>query len=190
MADPQAQAQDAAAAVAVQRGEAFAYRALVERYHAPLVRYARRFLGHAEDADDVIQEVFLRAYERIRQYDARRPFSTWIYRIAHNACIDHLKHRKREPIPFFDPDTLFPHPIARDTPEDHVTRAEILDAIERNLTSLDAKYREVVVLFYIAERSYEEIADILRIPVATVGVRLKRARDRLRAYRTSHSYGQ
>lgn len=190
MADPRTTAEDAAYAVAVQRGEVFEYRQLVERYHVPLMRYARRFLGNGEDAEDVIQEVFFRAYERIRQYDPKRPFSTWIYRIAHNACVDVLKRRKREPIPFFDPDTLFPHPVAKETPEDHVARAEILDAIEQHLSTLDAKYREVIVLHYIAERSYEEIADILRVPIATVGVRLKRARDRLRVRHDVHPYDQ
>jgi len=183
MSNLRAVLQDANAAAAVQRGETYAYRALVERYHAPLMRYARRFLGNAEAAEDAVQDAFLRAYENIRQYDPRRPFSTWIYRITHNVCVDILRRRMHEPIPFFDADTLFPHPIARESTEDNVVRTEMLDLVARYLATLDPKYREVVVLHTIAERSYEEIADIMHIPVSTVGVRLKRARDRLRAQR-------
>lgn len=177
---------DAEIARSVQDGEPQAYRELVVRYHASLVRYATRLLGSATDAEDVIQEVFLHAYERIRQYDPDRSFSSWVYRIAHNECVDALKRKRREPVPFFDPDVLFPHPVSRETPDDHVMREEMLDLIERYLSRLDWKYREPLVLHYISERSYEEISDILHIPVATVGVRLSRARNRLRALRAAH----
>ncbi|MFH1098878.1 MAG: RNA polymerase sigma factor [Candidatus Uhrbacteria bacterium] len=177
------QQSDAAAAVAVQHGKVTAYHELVERYYAPLVRYAWRFLGNQEDAEDIVQNVFLKAYANIRQYDPHRAFSTWIYRITHNECVNLLKRRHREPISFFDPDTIFPHPIAAETPADQVERNEMLDLIERYLAALDPKYREPVILHYIAERSYEEISDIMHIPISTVGIRLKRARDRLRLIR-------
>lgn len=176
---------DADAASAVQRGDVIAYRGLVERYHVPLVRYVSRLLGNTDDAEDVVQDVFVKAYACIRQYDPRKKFSTWIYRIAHNESVNRLRRKRLEPVLFFDPDTLFPHPVARETPRDQAEREEMLDCIERSLAMLDRKYREPIILYYIAERSYEEIADIMRIPVATVGVRLNRARQQLRALRNS-----
>ncbi|MDO8462840.1 MAG: RNA polymerase sigma factor [bacterium] len=171
--------------VRVRGGDAEAYGALMERYAAKLQRYVRRFLLGSEDGDDVVQEVFVKAYTHLNTFDASRSFSTWLYRIAHNECINTIKRKKREPLPFFDPDTLFPHPVAKETPADYVERRELQSMVERSLSVLDPKYREPVVLYYLEERSYREIADIMHIPVATVGVRLRRAKQQLLAQRPS-----
>ncbi|MFH1430131.1 MAG: RNA polymerase sigma factor, partial [Candidatus Uhrbacteria bacterium] len=165
-------------------GELGLYRVLVERYISRLRRYTLRLLLSVDDAEDVVQDVLLKAYANLRGFDTKRSFSTWIYRIAHNECVNALKKRHREPVPFFDPDVLFPHPVAKETAADAAERDELLNTIERFLEQLDPKYREVVVLHYIEERPYKEIADILRVPISTVGVRLKRARDHLQRCRT------
>ncbi|MDO8424981.1 MAG: RNA polymerase sigma factor [bacterium] len=165
----------------VRSGDTVAYGSLMERYMARMQRYIRKFLFGHEDAEDIAQEVFTKAYVHLNQFDASRSFSTWLYRIAHNECINAIKRKQREPIPFFDPDTLFPHPVARETPRDHVERVELRMLVETSLEQLAPKYREPVVLYYFEERSYREIADIMRIPVATVGVRLARARTLLAA---------
>src|ERR1039457_56959 len=94
-------------AIAVQKGDAQAFGALVERFEPKLLRYARKFLFDYEDGKDMVQEVFIKAYSNIQSFDADRSFSSWIYRIAHNEFINAIRKKGREPISFFDPDTLF-----------------------------------------------------------------------------------
>ena len=165
----------------VQTGDIESFGVLVERYEEKLTRYARRFLFYAEEAEDIIQDVFMKAYANIRSFDATRKFSSWIYRIAHNECINAMKKRGKEAIPFFDPDTLFPHPVAKETADEGIRREELKALMEGNLERLDPKYREPLILFYYEEMDYKEIAEILRIPVSTVGVRLNRARAAIKS---------
>lgn len=181
MGEDHSQLSDEVLATRVQSGDAGLYGVLMRRYLPKMQRYVAKFLFGYDDVEDVVQEVFVKAYTHLQQFDATRSFSSWLYRIAHNECINTIKKRKREPLPFFDPDAIFPHPVAKETPRDHAERAEVLTLIERALRALDPKYREPIVLYYIEERSYKEIADIMRIPIATVGVRLRRAREQLQA---------
>ena len=167
-------------AAEVQAGVLDAFGILVERYEAKLTRYARKFLSDSNDVRDLVQDVCIKAYENIQSFDTTRRFSPWIYRIAHNVFVNALKKKRREPFRFFDADTIFPHPVASETADDEATRREMREAIEKSLAKLDAKYREPLVLCYFEELSYEEIAEVLAIPKATVGVRLKRGREMLR----------
>ncbi len=167
---------DESVALEVQSGAAGAFRLLMERYEDKMLRYARRFLFGYEDAEDQVQEVFLKAYANIHSFDPARKFSSWLYRIAHNEFINAIKKRGREPISFFDPDTLLPRPIAKERPDIEADVGETRELLKRGLASLTPKYREPLILFYEEELDYREIADILRIPVSTVGVRLNRGR--------------
>ncbi len=167
-------------AAAVQKGDTESFGQLVDRYQAKMLRYARKFLL-ADNAEDAVQEVFIKAYQNINSFDAAQRFSPWVYRIAHNEFINHLKKQGREHLSFFDPDTFFPHPVAKETAEGEAERGLAKQIVEANLEKLDSKYREALVLFYLEELSYKEISDILKIPVATVGVRIKRAREALRS---------
>ncbi len=101
-------------AKSVQGGDTAKFGTLVERYEAKMLRYARKFLFGYQDSEDMVQEVFLKAYTNIQGFDANRKFSSWLYRIAHNEFLNAIKKKGREPLPFFDPDTIFPHPVARD----------------------------------------------------------------------------
>lgn len=166
-------------ASAVQRGDADSFGRLVERYQAKMLRYAHKFLL-AENSEDAVQEVFIKTYQNIKSFDASQRFSPWIYRIAHNEFINHLKKNGREQLSFFDPDTFFPHPIAKETAESETESGFAKKLVESSLDKLDSKYREVLVLYYLEELSYKEISDILKIPVATVGVRIKRAKEALK----------
>jgi RNA polymerase sigma-70 factor (ECF subfamily) len=116
----------------------------------------------------------------MQSFDTTRVFSAWIYRIAHNEFINAIKKRGVEPLSFFDPDTLFPHPTTRETPESAMIQEETKQLIEKSLTKLRPKYREILVLYYLEELDYKTISDVLQIPVPTVGVRLKRAKDMLK----------
>ena len=171
---------DEAIASSVQDGDTAAFGTLMERYGPKMQRYARRFLFGYEDAEDQVQEVFLKAYANIRSFDASRKFSSWLYRIAHNEFINAIKKRGREPVSFLDPDTLFPHPVAKERADAEADAHETRALLDRGLDKLDPKYREPLVLFHFEEMDYREIADILRIPVATVGVRLNRGRAALK----------
>ncbi len=164
----------------VQRGDADAFGVLVERYEPKLVRYARRFLFGQHDAEDMVQDAFLKAYMNIQSFDVGRKFSSWLYRIAHNEFITALRKRTRQPVFSFDPDTIFPHPLSRETADRDANEAELRGLMDTGLGDLPPKYREPLVLYYFEEKDYREISDILQIPVATVGVRLNRARTMLK----------
>ena len=164
----------------VQSGKKDDFGVLVERYEAKISRYARRFLFEYDDVEDLVQEVFVKAYTNIQSFDTDKRFSPWIYRIAHNEFVNAIKKKSRLPVSFFDPDTLFPHPVAKEDVEKDFERKETTEMLENCLEKLDVKYREVLTLYYFEEMKYGDIAEVLRIPVATVGVRLRRGREYLK----------
>jgi len=165
----------------VQKGETSAFGVLVERYEPKLTRYAKKFLFDTEDGKDVVQEVFIKAYINIQSFDVEKKFSPWIYRIAHNEFINTLKKKKREPLLSFDFDTLLPHFISKKTLlEDELHDKEIKSLLETHLSRLPTKYREVLILYYFEQMDYKEIAEILKIPTSTVGIRIRRSKTRLK----------
>lgn len=171
-------------AMRVQRGDREAYGELIERYQDKLLRYARKFLIEEDDAEDVVQEVFIKVYENIQSFDASRRFSPWIYRIAHNEFINALKKRAAHRIvPDIDLDTLFPAVVAPEQSDTGALERDIREALDKHLKALDAKYREPLILYYLEGMDYREISDILHIPISTVGVRLARGRRALAAMR-------
>ena len=166
-------------AARVQQGDGEHFGLLVERYEAKIARYARKFLFDSEDTKDLVQEVFLKAYINIQSFDLSRRFSPWVYRIAHNEFINAGKKRARIPVLTFDFDLLFPHPAATETADGEANRRDMRQMLDQSLGKLDAKYREPLILYYFEEMDYQEIAEVLQIPVATLGVRLKRGRSKL-----------
>lgn len=174
-------------AQAAQKGDIHSFGLLVERYEAKLLRYGRKFLSGYEDGEDAVQEVFLKAYVNIQSFDAARPFSSWIYRIAHNEFINTIKKKGREPISFFDPDTMFPHPAALGEADGNLNRLELKKIIGECLNQLHPKYREPLVLYYYEDMSYRQVSEIIQIPPSTVGIRIKRGKEALReAYGKLH----
>jgi RNA polymerase sigma-70 factor (ECF subfamily) len=162
----------------VQQGNVEIFAELAARYEQKLKRYGKKFLsGDLASVEDAVQESFLKIYRNIKSYDSQRKFSSWVYRIAHNEFINVLKKKEKGALLFFDPDVIFPHPVAKERADKEVEDHLTAQAIEKCLGRMSFKYREVLVLYYLEEKSYEEIADILRIPVSTVGVRLKRGRE-------------
>jgi RNA polymerase sigma-70 factor (ECF subfamily) len=161
----------------VQSGNLEIFGLLVERYETKILRYARKFLFGYEDAEDTVQEVFLKAYVNIQSFNASKKFSSWLYRIAHNEFINAVKKRGRERLSLFDLDTLFPHPQSEEKIDEKIDARELRQSLDELLGNIDVKYREVLVLYSFEELDYREISEILHIPVSTVGVRLKRARQ-------------
>lgn len=162
--------------MAVQRGDTESFEILVERYEAKMLRYARKFLFGYADAEDLVQEVFMKAYANLQGFDTGRKFSAWLYRVAHNQFINAIKKRGREPLWFFDPDTLFPHPTVSQPADYEIDPERTKVLLERCLAGLDPKYREPLVLYYYEEMGYQKIAEVMHVPVSTVGIRLKRGR--------------
>ena len=167
-------------AALVQKGDDKSFGVLVERYEKKLMRYAKRFLFQYADAEDLVQDVFIKAYVNIRSFDVKRRFSPWIYRIAHNEFINAIKKHGQEPISLFDVDALFPRLALHYANEEKFEKKELKGILEDGLKKLDPKYREPIVLFHFEELGYKEIAEVLRIPIATVGVRIKRGREALK----------
>ncbi len=167
---------DEAIALSVQKGDIHAFGALVDRYEAKLLRYSKKFLFDRHDGQDMVQEIFIKAYTNIKSFDASRNFSAWIYRIAHNEFINAIRKKGREPISFFDPDTLFPHPTAPTQADDDLKKQDIKDLVEKCLDRLDPKYREPLVLYYYEDLDYRQISQIMRIPLPTVASRLQRGK--------------
>jgi RNA polymerase sigma-70 factor (ECF subfamily) len=174
-------------AIAVKNGGVQAFGLLVERYEKKLLRYAGKFLIEHEDAKDIVQEVFIKSYKSIQSFDQDRKFSSWIYRIAHNEFINSIRKKGREPLSIFDPDTLIPHIAAPEKADDELKAKEMKEMVQQSLSELDPKYREPLVLYYYEDMDYKAISEIMHIPVSTVGIRIKRAKDNLqKAYNKLH----
>ncbi|MDB5244474.1 MAG: polymerase sigma factor SigW [Parcubacteria group bacterium] len=176
-------------AICVQKGDAEAFGTLVERYEAKLLRYGRKFTSQTEDIKDLVQNVFMKAYENIKSFDTTARFSPWVYRIAHNVFVSHLRQKSRNPLLLVDFDTFIAHPVYDDPHEREIEQKEIKKLVTRGLDELSPKYREVLTLYYIEDLPYKEIAEILQVPIGTVGIRIKRARDTLRSKYKHNPYG-
>lgn len=171
---------DEKVALAVKSGEEDAFGELIARYEAKLKRYARKFLSTKHEIDDLVQDVFIKAYTNIQSFDHEKRFSPWIYRIAHNTFVNELKRKERSGFGLFDADTVLPFLPAKEKADSEVIEEELGSELESLVKELPAKYREVIVLHYYESLSYIEISDILQIPVTTVGVRMTRARKKLK----------
>ena len=182
------EATDEEIVLQVQGGNAEPFGFLVERYEIKITRYAKKFLSNIQDIEDLVQDVFIKAYTNIQSFDASRRFSPWLYRIAHNEFVNTLKKKSRTPLSFFDFDTLFPHPFSKETADGSMIERDIKNMLDKCLNRLDQKYREPLVLYYFEEIDYKEIAEILHIPLSTVGVRLNRGKNILKSiYSETHA---
>jgi RNA polymerase sigma-70 factor (ECF subfamily) len=164
---------DAELVARTTRGELGAFEELVERHRPVVVRVAARIVG-SDDAEDVSQDAFLRAFHRLRHFRGDAPFRSWLLRIAHNAALDHLGRKRPEPV---DPETLdtADQSSARE-PADRLETRERIERLERKLRGLSPQHRTVLVLRDAEGLSYEEIAAITDAPVGSVKGRLHRAR--------------
>jgi RNA polymerase sigma-70 factor (ECF subfamily) len=153
---------------------------LVRRYEGRLLAYIRRISGFGrEDAEDVLQEAFMDAYRHITDFDTSLKFSSWIYRIVHNRTISaYRKVRNRlSDVSIDDEDMGFERLLAgHEHVHQIVERTLTAQAVRKILDKLPERDRQVLVLSYLEERSYEEIGDILRAPLGTIGTWIRRAK--------------
>lgn len=163
----------------VQKGKSELYGMIVEKYQVPLLRYVRRVINQAEEeVEDIVQEVFIKGYENIQSFDSSKKFSSWIYRIAHNVCIDSFRKKKPVNTTIEDSEELFES--GEKLIEEMAIEKEEKRAVIMAVEQLELKYREVVLLYYFEEKSYDEISDILHTNTSNVGVLLLRAREKLK----------
>ena len=162
-------------------GDRDAFARLHDRFAADVGRLSRRLLGGPEEADDVANEVFLRAQTSFAGYDRSRPFRTWLLSIAAHQCIDRLRKRRREGRLYDDAELSADDlPASGPSPLRQALLSERRDALFAALGALPYRYRAPLALRYFAELSYEEISALLEVTPNQVGVLLHRAKRRLR----------
>jgi RNA polymerase sigma-70 factor (ECF subfamily) len=167
-------------AASLERRESFGI--LVNRYQDRLTRYLRRLgVTRNEDIEDVLQDVFLKAYRNLNDFDQRLRFSSWIYRIAHNTAMSFFRAKRVRPEGMLvdDGEEALSHVKSDLNIEKEAEKNFDAERLRAALDTLDAKYRDVLVLRYFEQRDYGEISDILRIPEGTVATLIHRAKKRL-----------
>lgn len=168
---------------ACRKGDTSAFGVLVRRYQDRLYPTVLRLTGQADDAQDVLQDAFLQAFQKLRRFHGDSSFYTWLYRIAVNLALSH--RRRRRPIVGWESsahghDALLRDPVDLSDPSEPLEKAELNACVQAALNRLAPDHRAVVVLKDLDGLRYEEIAGILKIPIGTVRSRLHRARLELR----------
>ena len=172
----------------VLEGDVNAFEDLVTEHEKGVYAIAQRMTGNAEDAADMTQETFIKAYNSLSSFRGDSKFSVWLYRIATNVCLDFLRSRSRKPtvsLSVEDDDgeeTQMDIADESQSPEQLLERGLTRDAVRRGLKSLSPEYRQILLLREIQGLSYEEIAEALALEVGTVKSRIFRARKRLCAF--------
>jgi len=169
---------------AVLDGDRDAFSLLVERYQKGLATYIFHMIHHYEEALELTQEVFIKVYENLNRYDGQYKFSTWLYKIASNHTIDHIRRQHMTTLPIqetTEDGTSMEIPLESATlnPLDAYTNKAILEDVQRAVDALPPDYRELIILRHFSYRSYEEMAKITGLPLGTVKNRIFRARQML-----------
>ncbi len=160
------------------------FEALVAKYQRPIIGYVSRLLNDREAALDVTQEVFIKVYNSLDKYSSDYKFTTWLYRIAHNAAIDHLRRQPSnlQSIETENADGAYELQLESSlpSPERERERSEWRAEIEAVVRCLPTAYRELILLRHSRDLSYDEIAEITGLPLGTVKNRLFRSRELMR----------
>ncbi|HWJ79025.1 MAG TPA: RNA polymerase sigma factor SigW [Niallia sp.] len=170
----------------VLKGDQNAFGDIIEIYKDKVFQICYRMLGNRHEAEDIAQEAFIRAYVNIQRFNIELKFSTWLYRIATNLCIDRIRKKKPDyyldaEVPGTDGLNMYSQIAAEGRlPEDDVESLELQAMIQLEISKLPEKYRSVIVLKYIEELSLNEISEILELPLGTVKTRIHRGREALR----------
>ena len=175
---------DKLVAAAVEGDEA-AYAQLVDKYQRALFFHIAKLVKDREQIEDLVQEAFMKAFGNLKSYNTDYAFSTWLYRIATNHSIDYLRKKKLQTLSIDEPQKTKDGELEIQLPdESYITDREIIrkqrkKIIHRSIENLPEKYREVIRMRHMEEKSYQEIADILDLPLGTVKAHIFRAREML-----------
>lgn len=169
-----------------RQGDRHAFAELVNLYKDKIYFLAYRMMNNVQEAEDVVQETFLRVYMNLHRYDDTHKFSTWIFRIATNLCIDRLRKRKTvyslDSRMNEDDDNDWYSLLQGDTdvPEKELVISETQEEVRKAIDELPEKYKSIVILRYLHDLSLQEIGDILNMPISTIKTRVHRGREFLR----------
>jgi RNA polymerase sigma-70 factor (ECF subfamily) len=158
---------------------------IIDRYKAKLERYIdRRTNISNHDREDILQDIFIKIYRNINEYDDSLIFSSWVYRITYNYMIDwHRKNKKHIGVSLDAEDSKIVHILEDENmnPETYfIHGSENLDLIKKEIQNLPISYKEILMLKFFDDKSYEEISDILKISISSVGVKINRAKKLLK----------
>jgi len=178
-----ADAGDTDLVVRILAGEEDLFEILVRRYQTRIVAHVSRMVGSRDDAFDLSQEIFLKVFQALDRYNPEFKFSTWLFRIAGNAAIDHLRKRRPRTVPLEIPDpdsrsgvSAIEHESSVLDPYGELRNVERGRAISRAIAELPPEFRELITLRHFGGLSYEEIARVKNMPLGTVKNKLFRAR--------------
>jgi RNA polymerase sigma-70 factor (ECF subfamily) len=173
-----------------QKGSEKAYRELLGRYQRPVFSLVYRMLRDREQAEDLAQETFVRVFNNIGRYDPKYKFSSWIFKIATNLTIDHIRKKEVATVSIdgsryaVTPDEIEASTITvasdDENPEERLEAKELGESIEGAIGALRPEYRTAILLRHVEGREYQEIADIMSLPLGTVKTFIHRARHELR----------
>lgn len=170
------------------QGNQSAYNALMEKYRNALTRHVQRMVRQQGEVDDLVQECFIKAFSALNSYSTDYAFSTWLYKIATNHTIDFLRKKKLStmsidrPIQTKDGEIEYELPDVSYRPDRHIVEDERRELIQEAISQLPQKYNRVIVMRHQQEKSYEEIARELNLPLGTVKAHIFRARALLYKY--------
>ncbi len=170
------------------QGNEGAFCELVDRYRARIYTFVLRIVKNPEDAGDVSQEVFVRVYRSLKSYDQSRKFSSWLFKIAQNMAIDNLRTRRSDtfsldaPVETEKGEFSYQLPSREIEPDRALESTEVAEALDVAIADLEPGYRSVIMLRHVEGKSYEEIAEIMELPLGTVKTYIYRARRMLRAH--------
>ena len=166
-------------------GKQDAYKRLMKKYHNAIYHLIIRMVGNNDDVEDLTQEAFVKAFHSLSSFNDEFAFSTWLYKIATNNCIDYLRKRKLKtfsidrPISSQDGDQQYEIPDDSHTPDTDILQDQQTSTIQYAIDHLPEKYRVVIIMRHQEEKSYEEIAEELDLPLGTVKAHIFRAREML-----------
>jgi RNA polymerase sigma-70 factor (ECF subfamily) len=159
------------------------YREIVKRYQRKLFVYLYHLVGNKEETEDILQNVFVKVYANLKKFKTRKKFSSWIYRIAHNEAVNYLKKRSQKKFVSWEDVMISKEKMEisshERSPLDSWIKKELKKEMEVALDKLPSKYKEVLILRYFSEKSYEEMGEILKKPINTIGTLINRAKKKL-----------
>jgi len=178
-------AEDSRLIAAAIAGDQNAYRTLMKKYHDPICNLLYRMIREKDEVEDLTQEAFIKAFQSLSSFNEEFAFSTWLFKIATNNCIDYIRKRKLQtfsidkPIESSEGDYSFEIPDSTYEPDRDLIARQRTKLLDQAIKSLPAKYRTVILMRHSEEKDYAEIAKELRLPIGTVKAHIFRAREML-----------
>jgi RNA polymerase sigma-70 factor (ECF subfamily) len=186
---------DAELVAGALRGSQDAYRELVKRFERPVYSLVLRMVQDPTVAEDLAQEIFVKAFRRLDSFDPRWKFSSWLFKVAHNTTIDYLRRAVPETVPL-EPEgdeggglAAVLADAAAEDPHAMAERRDLARSLERAIAGLRPEYRQAVLMFYAHGASYQDICEVTGLPLGTVKTNLHRARKELAQTMTALGWG-